>query len=120
MFFKVQDIINIRTAELIDRLVIITNDTQVLILSGKNTDQIENVSATTEELAAGMEETAASSEEMNAMSHEIESAAKSIAERSQDGANEADEIRERAVKIKKDTDADLSAGWNGSEDGLDE
>ena len=32
MFFKVQDIINIRTAELIDRLVIITNDTQVLIL----------------------------------------------------------------------------------------
>ena len=67
-------------------------------------DQIENVSATTEELAAGMEETAASSEEMNAMSHEIESAAKSIAERSQDGANEADEIRERAVKIKKDTD----------------
>ena len=41
---------------------------------------------------------------MNAMSHEIESAAKSIAERSQDGANEADEIRERAVKIKKDTD----------------
>lgn len=67
-------------------------------------DQIENVSATTEELAAGMEETAASSEEMNAMSHEIESDAKSIAERSQDGANEADEIRERAVKIKKDTD----------------
>ena len=51
-----------------------------------------------------MEETAASSEEMNAMSHEIESAAKSIAERSQDGANEADEIRERAVKIKIDTD----------------
>lgn len=67
-------------------------------------DQIENVSATTEELAAGMEETAASSEEINAMSHEIESAAKGIAERSQDGANEADEIRERAVKIKKDTD----------------
>ena len=67
-------------------------------------DQIENVSATTEELAAGMEETAASSEEINAMSHEIESAAKSIAERSQDGANEAVEIRDRAVKIKKDTD----------------
>ena len=67
-------------------------------------DQIENVSATTEELAAGMEETAASSEEINAMSHEIESAAKSIAERSQDGATEADEIRDRAVKIKKDTD----------------
>ena len=41
MFFKVQDIINIRTAELIDRLVVITNDTQVLILSRKNTDQFK-------------------------------------------------------------------------------
>ena len=67
-------------------------------------EQIENVSATTEELAAGMEETAASSEEMNAMSHEIENAAKSIATRSQDGALEADAIRDRAVKIKQDTD----------------
>lgn len=65
-------------------------------------EQIEDVSATTEELAAGMEETAASSEEINAMSHEIESAAKNIATRSQDGATEADAIRERAVGIKKD------------------
>ena len=66
-------------------------------------EEIENVSATTEELAAGMEETAASSEEINAMSHEIESAAKSIAIRSQDGATEADDIRDRAVGIKKTT-----------------
>lgn len=65
-------------------------------------EEIENVSATTEELAAGMEETAASSEEINAMSHEI-SAAKSIATRSQDGATEADDIRDRAVGIKKTT-----------------
>ena len=56
-----------------------------------------------EELAAGMQETAASSEEINAMSHEIESAAKSIATRSQDGAMEADDIRDRAVSIKKTT-----------------
>ena len=41
MFFKVQAIINIRTADLIDSLVIITNDTQVLILSRKNTDQLK-------------------------------------------------------------------------------
>lgn len=66
-------------------------------------EEIENVSATTEELAAGMEETAASSEEINAMSHEIESAVKSIATRSQDGATEADDIRDRAVGIKKTT-----------------
>ena len=66
-------------------------------------EEIENVSATTEELAAGMQETAASSEEINAMSHEIESAAKSIATRSPDGAMEADDIRDRAVSIKKTT-----------------
>ena len=66
-------------------------------------EEIENVSATTEELAAGMQETAASSEEINTMSHEIESAAKSIATRSQDGAMEADDIRDRAVSIKKTT-----------------
>ena len=65
-------------------------------------EQIENVSSTTETLAAGMEETAASSQEINAMSHEIESAAKNIATRSQDGATEADAIRERAIGIKKD------------------
>ena len=67
-------------------------------------EQIENVSTTTEEIAAGMQETAASSEEMTAMSQEIESAARSIAIRSQDGALEADTIRERAVKIKENTD----------------
>ena len=66
-------------------------------------EEIENVSATTEELAAGMQETAASPEEINAMSREIENAAKSIATRSQDGAMEADDIRDRAVSIKKTT-----------------
>ena len=63
-------------------------------------DEIGDVSATTQELAAGMEETAASSEQIDSMSHEIESAAKNIATRSQDGALEADQIRERAVGIK--------------------
>ena len=63
-------------------------------------DEIGDVSATTQELAAGMEETAASSEQIDSMSHEIESAAKNIATRSQDGALEADQIRERALGIK--------------------
>ena len=67
-------------------------------------DQIENVSATTEELAAGMEETAASAQQINAMSQEIENAAKSIATRSQDGALEVDEIRNRAVGLRNSTE----------------
>ena len=54
-------------------------------------------------LAAAMEETAASSQQIDAMSHEIETAAKSIATRSQDGALEADSIRDRAVVIKDTT-----------------
>ena len=65
--------------------------------------EIEEVSATTQELAAAMEETAASSQQIDAMSHEIETAAKSIATRSQDGALEADSIRDRAVVIKDTT-----------------
>ena len=79
-----------QTAEINNMVQNIDNSIQAL------DEQIEDVSATTEELAAGMEETAASSEEINAMSHEIESAAKNIATRSQDGATEADAIRELA------------------------
>lgn len=83
----------------------ITGMVQVIDKNVKELDsEIENVSATTEQLAAGMQETAASSEEINAMSHEIEDAAKGIATRSQDGATEADEIRQRATKIKTDTE----------------
>jgi methyl-accepting chemotaxis protein len=64
---------------------------------------IDNVSATTQELAAGMEETAASSEEMNATALEIEHAVESIAVRAQDGAVSAKEIYERAQLIKQKT-----------------
>lgn len=69
------------------------------VLSGN----IEDVSATTQQLAAGMEETAASSETIKNMSHEIEAAAKNIALRSQDGAEQAVDIHERATKVKEDT-----------------
>lgn len=65
--------------------------------------EVEEVSATTEELAAGMEETAASSEEINAMSREIENAAKNIAVRAQEGADQAEQIHERANKTKTET-----------------
>lgn len=70
--------------------------------------EIEEVSATTQELAAAMEETAASSQQIDAMSHEIETAAKSIATRSQDGALEADSIRDRAVVIKDTTQKNMN------------
>lgn len=71
----------------------------VYVLSG----HIEDVSATTQQLAAGMEETAASSDTIKNMSHEIEAAAKNIAIRSQDGAEKAMDIHERASKAKEDT-----------------
>ncbi len=66
--------------------------------------EIDNVSSTTEELAAGMEETAASSQQISSISHEIEGAAKSIALRSQDGAEEANDIRDRAISVRKSTE----------------
>lgn len=64
---------------------------------------IEDVSATTQQLAAGMQQTAASSETIKNMSHEIEEAAKNIALRSQDGAEQAVDIHERATKVRSDT-----------------
>lgn len=65
------------------------------------TSQIEDVSATTEELSASLEETAASTEEMNATSAEIEKAIDSIAERAQDGSATAGEISKRANTLKE-------------------
>lgn len=63
--------------------------------------QIEDTSATTEQLSAGMEETAASSEEMLATSQEIERAVQSISESSQKGAVQAGEIKKRAGQTKE-------------------
>lgn len=73
--------------------------TNVISLTGN----IEDVSATTQELAASMEETAASSDTVKSMSNEIEEAAKNIATRSQDGAQQAADIHERAIKAQNDT-----------------
>lgn len=66
-------------------------------------ENLETISATTEEMAAGMEQTAASAETVNNMSTEIEYAAKNIATRSQDGAKQASDIHVRAAKAKEDT-----------------
>ncbi len=79
--------------------VVDTVKTNVISLTGN----IEDVSATTEELAASMEETAASSDTVKSMANEIEEAAKNIATRSQDGAQQAADIHERASKAQSDT-----------------
>ena len=65
-------------------------------------NQINDVASTTEQLSAGMEETAASSEEMNATVQEINNAAESIAIKAQDGAKTAEEINDRAKKLKSE------------------
>ena len=62
---------------------------------------IEDVSATTEELAASMEETAASSQQITVMANEIKSSSQEIADKAQNGAQQADEIHNRAVTGKK-------------------
>ena len=65
-------------------------------------NQINDVASTTEQLSAGMEETAASSQEMNATVQEINNAAESIAIKAQFGAKTAEEINERAKKLKSE------------------
>lgn len=64
---------------------------------------VEEISATTEELSAGMEETAASTEEMNASSYEIESDVSSMKERTFHGGKLAEEIKQRADKLRVET-----------------
>ena len=63
--------------------------------------QIEDVSATTEEMSAGMEETAASAEEMSATSSEIEKAVESIATKANNGSLITEEINRRAQSLKE-------------------
>ena len=61
---------------------------------------MENVSATTQELSASAEETAASTEEMTAASAEAQSAVDNIAVRAQEGARAAEEISRRAKELE--------------------
>ncbi len=63
--------------------------------------QIEDVSATTEEMSAGMEETAASAEQMNATSIEIEHAVESISTKASNGSLISEEISKRAQELKE-------------------
>ena len=65
---------------------------------------IEDISATTEELSAGMEETSASTQEMNASTAEIESEVANMKERTLNGEHLASEIKQRAGKLKEETD----------------
>ena len=67
-------------------------------------ENIEDISATTEELSAGMEETSASTEEMNASTCEIESEVSNMKEKTLHGENLAVEIKQRAGKLKDETD----------------
>lgn len=64
---------------------------------------IEDISATTEELSAGMEETSASTEEMNASTYEIESEVSKMKDRTLHGEELAEEIKQRAEKLKNET-----------------
>lgn len=62
-------------------------------------NDIQDVSATTQQLSAGMQETAASTQEALATSECIESAVREIAKKAQNGATTASVIRERADKL---------------------
>ncbi len=76
------------------------------------TEQIEDVSATTQQLSAGKEETAASAEEMSATAMEIEAAIEDIAKRAQNGAESAQEISRRADLLKQNALTSQTAAQN--------
>jgi len=68
-----------------------------LVKLGQN---VEDTAATVEELSAGMEQTASATEEVNASTIDMEAAIVSMAERAQQGALSANEISQRANKLK--------------------
>ncbi len=63
-------------------------------------ENVENVSATTEELSASSEETAASTAQMTTAANEAQKAVENIAGRAQDGARTAAEISDRANELQ--------------------
>lgn len=80
------------------------NVNKALTISDQNiiklTDDLEDTSATVEQISAGMEETAASTQVINATSVEIETAIETIAEKAQEGALSASDINRKALKLK--------------------
>ncbi len=72
--------------------------------SGVLTDQANEASAVTEQMAAGMEETAAASQEVTSTAHEMGEAANSIAVSASEGAHNAQDISERSTIMKKDAE----------------
>jgi methyl-accepting chemotaxis protein len=66
---------------------------------------IEDISATTEELSAGMEETSASTEEMNASTYDIETEVAHMKEKTLSGETLAAKIKQRAFELKGETSA---------------
>ncbi len=73
-----------------------------ILLKGSNYlyHDVEDISATTEELSAGMEETAASTQEMNSAAAEIENEIDTVTEKAANGQQLATEIMERAQALK--------------------
>ncbi len=68
------------------------------------TDQANDASAVTEQMAAGMEETAAASQEVTSTAHEMGEAANSIAVSASEGAHNAQDISKRSTIMKKDAE----------------
>lgn len=66
---------------------------------------IEDVSSTLEQLSASMEETAASTEHMASTSQQIEESVKNIANKSDAGLLEANQIRNRAKETKENVES---------------
>ncbi len=74
------------------------------------TNDIQSVSAISQELSANMQETAASSEEMNALAEEIQKEAVEINEKANNGRKISDEINLKAFNTKKELETAFKDG----------
>ena len=78
---------------------------EVIMATVKNMNDLkkdmQEASATTEQLSAGMQETAASLQEMNATSVQIEAAVDNMAKRASEGSRTVEEIKMRAADLRQ-------------------
>lgn len=98
-----------KIADIIHRIKGETNQVeQSASAAMKNTESLhadlEAISSTAMELSAGMQQTSAATEEMNASTYEIESEVSQMNDKAISGEAIVLEIKDRAKKIKNDTD----------------
>lgn len=95
--------------EIVHAIMLETDNINTAITSSNNnfsvlTTNLQETSTSIEQLSSEIEETAASTQEIDAASLDIETAIRTISDKAQDGAISANEINNKAAKLKENAE----------------